>query len=163
MTLYALKQLRIAAGLSNEDLAALLHVSPITYYFYETGRRRPSLRTVYVLAEFYRVPLDCVYGRIAVPHKIPGKRLLYSDKKVPSQSTIMQLIGDHLQTIRHKRDKTQLEASRALGVSRSTYTHYENGQRQISAESLVILANFFDVTIDWLCGRAANPDELKKH
>ena len=39
------------------------------------------------------------------------------------------------------------------GLSKNTVGRYENGEREPSVQSLVALADFFDVSIDFLIGR----------
>ena len=39
------------------------------------------------------------------------------------------------------------------GLSKNTIGRYENGEREPTAQSLVALADFFDVSIDYLMGR----------
>ena len=39
------------------------------------------------------------------------------------------------------------------GLSKNTVRRYENGQREPSVQSLIALADFFDVSIDYLIGR----------
>ena len=52
----------------------------------------------------------------------------------------------------------QTEVAAAAGLSLRTYQRYEYGQRQPTADVLVALANFYDVSIDYLVGRTNNPN-----
>ncbi|WP_337400141.1 helix-turn-helix transcriptional regulator [Congzhengia sp.] len=53
---------------------------------------------------------------------------------------------------------SQTEVAAAAGLSLRTYQRYEYGQRQPTADVLVALANFYDVSIDYLVGRTNNPN-----
>ena len=44
-----------------------------------------------------------------------------------------------------------------LNVSQNTYSQYENGIIQLTAESLIKLADFYNVSVDYLLGRTDNP------
>lgn len=60
---------------------------------------------------------------------------------------------DILRGLREDKDLKQREVAEILGVSRRTYTSYENGTYEPSIQSLIKLANFFGTTIDYLVGR----------
>lgn len=55
-----------------------------------------------------------------------------------------------LKELRDKQKLTQQQAATYLGVSRPTYTRYENGEREPGIEMLKKLADFFKVSIDTL-------------
>ena len=66
--------------------------------------------------------------------------------------------ADRLKKIRLKMDLKQTEVAATAGLSLRTYQRYEYGQRQPTADVLVALANFYDVSIDYLVGRTNNPN-----
>ncbi len=45
-----------------------------------------------------------------------------------------------------------------LGITRQAYSKYENGQSEPDIETINKLADFFDVTTDYLLGRVDDPD-----
>ena len=49
---------------------------------------------------------------------------------------------------------TQTQAAQAAGVSVSMYQFYEYGSNEPTASVLIALADFFDVSLDYLCGRS---------
>lgn len=57
-----------------------------------------------------------------------------------------------LKELRNEMNVTQQQISEYLGVSRPTYTRYENGEREPSLEMIKKLARFFQVSIDCLFG-----------
>lgn len=50
---------------------------------------------------------------------------------------------------------TQRDVARHLGISQPSYTRYENGKSEPTIENLIKLADLFDVSIDYLCGRVS--------
>ncbi len=58
-----------------------------------------------------------------------------------------------LEQIRKEQNKTQAEVAKALGITYQAYAHYEKGRHAPSPEQLITLANFFNVTVDYLIGR----------
>ena len=65
-------------------------------------------------------------------------------------------LPERLTTLRKEHDKTQDEMARFLGITRPAYTAYETGRRQPDYETLIKLADFFNVPIDWILGRTNN-------
>ena len=58
-----------------------------------------------------------------------------------------------LKQIREESGKLQREAADAAGVQTRTYQFYEQGKNQPSIAKLIALADFFDVSLDYLMGR----------
>ena len=48
---------------------------------------------------------------------------------------------------------TQRDVAQKLGIAQPSYIRYENGKAEPSIENLIKLADLFDVSIDFLCGR----------
>lgn len=59
----------------------------------------------------------------------------------------------NIKDIRTRKNLTQAEVAKALGVSSVVYSRYENGTRQPSIEVLIQMADIFGVTVDYLLGR----------
>ncbi|WP_372780250.1 helix-turn-helix domain-containing protein [Priestia aryabhattai] len=68
-----------------------------------------------------------------------------------------------LTSLRKKKNVTQQKVADYLGITRPAYTAYEQGKRQPDYETLTKIADFFDVTVDYLIGRTDDPqgDSLK--
>lgn len=58
-----LKELRKAEGFTQEQLAEKLHISRVNYTRYETDASRPDYETLIAIADFYKIPLDEIFGR----------------------------------------------------------------------------------------------------
>ena len=68
-------------------------------------------------------------------------------------------IGLRLKEIRKTAKLTQNDISSVLGITREAYGMYEAGKRQISLKILSELAQYYNVSIDYLVGRVENPKE----
>ncbi|MBN8236862.1 helix-turn-helix transcriptional regulator [Halobacillus kuroshimensis] len=66
----------------------------------------------------------------------------------------------HKRLIQMRKEKklTQLELAQQLDISRSRLSQYELGTRQPDNDMLNKLADFFDVTVDYLLGRTNQPN-----
>lgn len=58
-----LKELRKSEKLTQEQLAEKLKISRVNYTRYETDAVRPDYETLILLADFYNVSLDELFGR----------------------------------------------------------------------------------------------------
>jgi len=67
----------------------------------------------------------------------------------------------NLRGIREDRDIKQREVADILGVSQNTYSQYENGVIALTAEVLIKLSDYYQVSIDYLLDRTNNPQILK--
>ena len=61
---------------------------------------------------------------------------------------------NRIRDLREDRDMRQSDLAEATGIDQRTISNYETGKTAPDAESLIILADFFDVTIDYLVGRS---------
>jgi transcriptional regulator with XRE-family HTH domain len=62
-------------------------------------------------------------------------------------------VGERIKKLRGK-SMSQYELAKAVGLSRNTIYSYENGRRLPDAGAIIALANFFNVTTDYLLGRS---------
>ena len=68
------------------------------------------------------------------------------------------MVGKILKSLRIANNLTQEKIAKQIDVARSTYTYYEQEGRSLSPDILVKLANFYNVSIDYMLGRTTNPD-----
>ncbi len=62
-------------------------------------------------------------------------------------------IGAKLKELRCAEKLTQQELADKLAISRVNYTRYETNAARPDYETLVLIADFFDVSIDEILGR----------
>ena len=55
-----------------------------------------------------------------------------------------------LKEIRENHQLTQLEIANYLHIKQNTYSQYENEQRQIPIEMLILLSKFYNVSVDYI-------------
>ena len=66
-----------------------------------------------------------------------------------------------IRDLREDRDLKQRELAEYLNCSQRTNSNYELGQRDLPTDVLIKLANFYDVSIDYLLGQTKNPRRNK--
>ena len=76
-----------------------------------------------------------------------------------------------IRDLREDADKTQTEIADILGTTPQYYGKYEKGEREIPLMRAIELADYYDISLDYLAGRSNNtsynadtplaPDEIK--
>ncbi|WLR50072.1 helix-turn-helix transcriptional regulator [Bacillus tianshenii] len=67
------------------------------------------------------------------------------------------MLGDILKRLRQSKGLTQTELAKKLDLTRGTYAHYEINKRQPDYETLHKIADFYNVSTDYLLGRTDKP------
>lgn len=63
------------------------------------------------------------------------------------------MIYENIRNLREDRDLKQKDLAAMLNVSQNTYSQYETGTIELTASTLIKLADFYDVSVDYLLGR----------
>ena len=66
----------------------------------------------------------------------------------------MNDFATQLRKIRKERGLTQKQLAIEIGASERGIQQYELGERKPAYDALIALADFFDVSLDYLCGRS---------
>lgn len=61
-----------------------------------------------------------------------------------------------LKDLRQDKDLKQDEIAKMLYMKQQQYSRYENGENKIPIDILIILADFYNVSIDYIVGRTNN-------
>lgn len=71
---------------------------------------------------------------------------------------------NRLRDLRLEKDLLQSDIARIINKSDRAVGLYERGERDMNTETLAILSDFFECTIDYLLGKSdiRNPEKLKK-
>ena len=63
-----------------------------------------------------------------------------------------------LKELRKQRRLSQVRLSMDLNMNQNTISRYENGVREADYKTLILFADYFNVSIDYLLGRTDNPE-----
>ena len=61
-----------------------------------------------------------------------------------------------LRDLREDHDLSQSDIAEVLNMKQQQYSNYESGRREIPVHHLITLANYYNVTIDYLVSRTDN-------
>ncbi len=134
-----IRQLREAQGKPQKALAFDLGVSQATISDWESGRKVPSAKSTIRLAQYFEVSVEYLLG--------------VADENDPPLTKVSTVFGSRLKKIRESRGyKSQQAFADDFGVAQSTVGGWESGSREPPFDTLIRLADFFGVTVDWLLG-----------
>ncbi len=64
---------------------------------------------------------------------------------------------NHLKELRIAKNKTQLQVQMDTGIEQALLSKYENGVRVPPTETLMVLADYYGVSMDYVMGRTDSP------
>lgn len=70
--------------------------------------------------------------------------------------TVIELKLTRIRDLREDSDLRQKDLAAQLSVDQSTYSDYENGRINIPLDMLIKIADFYNVSLDYLAGRSEN-------
>ena len=65
----------------------------------------------------------------------------------------MEILGQRLLLLRKQKGLAQKDVAERIGISFNSYCRYEKNEREPMAPTIVALADFFQVSTDYLLGR----------
>lgn len=72
----------------------------------------------------------------------------------------MKTLSNRLKSLRKEKGLTLEQMATDLGTTKVTLSRYENGIREPKGETLNLIANYFNVSIDYLFARTDNRNSL---
>ena len=72
------------------------------------------------------------------------------------------IVANRLKMARENKGYSKTEVAKALNIATSSMTYYEQGKAVPSIDKLYALADYYGVTMDWLCGRVNKNDAVLK-
>ncbi len=67
-----------------------------------------------------------------------------------------------IRELREDNDKKQKEIAMLLNTTQQHYSRIEQGKTEITADRIVLLANFYNVSTDYILGLTNNPKPMPK-
>lgn len=71
-----------------------------------------------------------------------------------------KIFSERIKALRKATKLTQKQVADVVGITEVGYQHYEGRRRVPSFRQLIALADFFDVSLDYLVGRSNDPTRL---
>lgn len=67
-----------------------------------------------------------------------------------------------IRDLREDKDLTQTQVAKVLGMSQTGYSKYETGENDLPSSILIKLADFYNVSVDYILNRTSDPTFIKK-
>jgi len=155
-----------------KDIAKAAGVSVMAYYRYENGERQPTADTLTKLADYFDVSADYLLGRSDNPVRCQYLCCCtiahhydcvnsYCQKNFGGD--IMPNFAERILELRKSGNETQKSIAGAIGCTEQHYQRLEYGKVMPNSKLLEKLADYYEVTTDYILGRTNEPsgaDEL---
>lgn len=66
-----------------------------------------------------------------------------------------------LKELRAKRHISQVKLAMDLNMNQNSISRYETGEREADYDTLIAIADYFNVSVDYLLGRTDNPNTAR--
>lgn len=133
------KKARKAVGLTQAEVSKQLNINRSTISTWEIGRSIPDPALLPKIAKLYNVTTDYLLG---------------FDNDLSNKNDYTATFGTVLKLRELRGSHTQDHIAKRLGLDCQTYCDYENGKRQADYATLIRMADYFNVSIDYLLGRS---------
>lgn len=137
-----LRALRKEHNLKQSDLSNKLGVTQASLSGWETGKYEIDNKTLIALSNFFGVSVDYLLGNDTAFESSPP----------PS------LFGERIKELRKSHRLTMKKLGELIGVAQNTVSNWENGKRQPDYGTLTFLAEYFNVSTDYLLGKDATTE-----
>lgn len=141
-----LKELRQEKGLTQAELGSILGCIDRNVQKMEYGRSNVPIKNLIFLADYFDVSLEYLIGR-SDNGQPPEER--YSMEKIKD----LKIFSQHLKDLRKEKGMKQREMAELLKKTERHYQDIEAGKINIPTLMLIQIADFFEVSLDYLVGR----------
>lgn len=137
------KELREDFNKKQGDIAEILKVKTNTYSKWENLINDMPFEKANELANYYHTTLDYLLG-------------LSNNHKQISQPLFIDwnIVATRLAELRKRNNLSQQILSEKLGFPQTTYSQYETGKRKPTTLKILIIALYYNISIDYIAGRS---------
>lgn len=139
-----IKQLRVENNLTQDVLSEKINISQSAISVWESSLRVPSALIVIEFSIFFNVSSDYLLG-------ITDDKKWCNYKKEDIAS-----LSERIKELRLQMQLTQSELAKRTGLLQSSIAYWEIGKNVPDSNKIIILAEFFDVSTDYLLGLSDN-------
>lgn len=123
-------------------LAALLGVHKNTVCRYARGAQLPNLKMAVAMADYFGFTLDYLLGR--------------SDEGGAFAAKEREVFKDRFAFLMKKFGTNKYRVAKATGLHPSVLYRWQEGKCSPELDSIVILADYFDCSVEYILGRSGN-------
>lgn len=153
------QELLFENNINQKKLAEKIGLTPATLSRNMNGLNSTKIEVVISIAKFFNVSTDYLLGiskiRNLNQETIEPKytsTLLQSNQLMYKQSMLNNVKENRLKILRKENNLTVRELGEKINISYAAISKMENNLQNINNEYLIILSNFFNVSVDYLLG-----------
>lgn len=153
------QELLFENNINQKKLAEKIGLTPATLSRNMNGLNSTKIEVIISIAKFFNVSTDYLLGiskiRNLNQETIEPKytsTLLQSNQLMYKQSMLNNVKENRLKILRKENNLTVRELGEKINISYAAISKMENNQQNISNEYLIILSNFFKVSVEYLLG-----------
>lgn len=137
-----IKDLREDHDLTQNDISIYLNVYRSTYAKWEDGTNKIPIKILDKLSIKYDVSIDYLVSLTNVKKN-------YNIKPLNEEIFLLRLKSE-----RKNKNLSQISLANILDITKATYSKYELGIITPYIDKLIILADFYKISIDYLIGKS---------
>lgn len=141
-----LKELRKGKRISQTALGEVAGITLKQIQRYERGENEPTASVLIALAEYFDVTIDYLVGKSDFP-----------DYSASEEVAPFPLMAARLKQLREGKGLDIFTVAEAVEETPRNYAGYEEGEVLPRFRTICALADFFNVSLDYLCGRSEDP------
>ncbi len=140
-----IRSLREELDLKQYEMANILNMNKDTYSNYERNRGDIPLEKMNEIANFFHTTFDYILN-------LSNKRTIITKKL----NIDYDKLKTRLKKLRKEKHLSQTALGNKVGFYQKTYSNYEIGINKPTVFKLLAIAQFHNVSMDYLCGRIDN-------
>lgn len=155
---FRLRELRASEGITQLQMAEILDISKSNISKYEAGTVEPGIDTIVKIAKFFNVTTDYLFGMKK------GGDTMETEEKISEIAQDINNTGgenmrlaENMRFLRTQKGLNQRQFADELGVSGAAVAMWETGKREPELSMLIVIAEFYGVTLDELVLKEMKP------
>jgi transcriptional regulator with XRE-family HTH domain len=147
------KGFRLSRGFTQKQVGEYVGLSKQAVNDIESGRRETTVSKAIQFARLFDTTIEYLHG----DHLIPDRPEPINGMEPFIISNLNLEYADRMKSLREDKGVTLKSAAKDTLMGTRHYTRLELGEAQPTLYDLLRLADYFDVSLDYLVGRSDNP------
>ena len=141
------KSLKLQMDVTYPQIAAHLGLTQRTVKGYASGEIKPDYYKLIALADYFGATLDYLVGNSPFP-----------DYSASEDLTPFPYLCERMKLLRVAKKMDIFDIAESLDISPRSYAGFEAGEVLPRLRTICLIADYFDVSIDYLIGRSDTPN-----
>lgn len=159
-----LRQIRTEKNIKAKDLAEALNLSKAAISQFENGSSVPSSETLLAMSQYLDVPVEKMMSNSQPDYVVnTGDQTFLVELKCNNTETEKQILDNIMLAFQRRAKFTKASDgvvfdNDKIRITERTISDYESEKKVPGLDVVIALAEFFNVSIDYLVGRTDKPE-----